>query len=303
MSTENVKTEIVKVGSDEIEAVRGKDGQGWVVVHKVCEVLGVDANGQTQRLKKLTWPTTCVLHVVANDGRVREHFCLSTESTPMWLATIQTSRVNPKVKSKLVQFQKLAAKALADWAYGRNNGAGSSFKGDAIAETLAGLTKVIVELNNNVLALRSPVISTTETPKKLAPRDSNEDDGEEVNLVDLSPGDIRKLLNRMVRRSVDYGFESEYRAAWDKLYRLYSRASGVDVANEAFEAGVLRGKEVKTLDWVAKYGHLYHLYRYAKVVLKPGRPRELRKVRSQAIEPEDVVELSGITDFESIWDT
>ena len=300
MPTENVKAEIVRVGSDEIEAARDSKGNGWVVVRKVCEVLGIDPKSQQRRLAEQPWTTSVTMTLVAADGKPHEQYCISVDSTPMWLATIQSARVNPKVKTKLVAFQKLAAKALADWAYGRNPQ--SSLKSDAIAETLAGLTKVIVELNNNVLALRSPATSTTEAPKKLAPRDSKEDDGEEVNLVDLSPGDIRKLLNRMVRRSVDYGFESEYRAAWDKLYRLYSRASGVDVANEAFEAGVLRGKEVKTLDWVAKYGHLYHLYRYAKVVLKPGRPRGLRKVRSQPIEPEDVVELSGIMDFESIWD-
>ena len=300
MSAEIVKTEIVRIGSDEVDAIRDKAGNGWVVVRRVCEVLGIASNNQVVKLKKAPWAVGTDIISTGPDGKEYEHFCLSVDSTPMWLATIQTSRVNPKVKAKLIQFQKLAAKALADWAYGRNQQ--SNFKSDAIAETLAGLTKVIVELNNNVLALRSPVISATEAPKKLASRNSNEDDAEEVNLVDLSPGDIRKLLNRMVRRSVDYGFESEYRAAWDKLYRLYSRASGVDVANEAFEAGVLRGKEVKTLDWVAKYGHLYHLYRYAKVVLKPGKPRELRKPIESGTKFVGDIELSTLTDFESIWD-
>jgi len=301
MPTDSVKTEIVKIGSDEVDAIRDKAGNGWVVVRRVCEVLGIASSNQIVKLKKAPWAVGMDIISTGPDGKEYEHFCLSVDSTPMWLATIQTARVNPKVKTKLIQFQKLAAKALADWAYGRN-GAGSSLKSDAIAETLAGLTKVIVELNNNVQALRAPLLSH-EPSRQLARKVEDESDaGEEVNLVDLAPSEIRKLLNRMVRRSVDYGFESEYRAAWDKLYRLYSRASGVDVAQEAFEAGVLRGKEVATLDWIAKYGHLYHLYRYAKSILKPGKPRELRKVLNKAIKTEEV-ELSGITDFESIWDS
>lgn len=295
------KTEIVKIGSEEVEAVRDESGNGWVVVKKVCEVLGVDHSGQVKRLKELPWVVMEKISMTAADDKIYNQLCISTESTPQWLATINTAKVAPKVKPKLIQFQKLAAKALAEWFFGRSRSEPST-KATSIEQTLANLTKVIVDLNNNVLALR-PVISTTESPKQLTTRDANTNEGsdEEVNLVDLSPSDIRKLLNRMVRRSVDYGFESEYKAAWDKLYRLYSRNSGVDVVQEAFEAGVRRGKEVIPLDWIAKYGHLYHLYRYAKSVLKPGKPRELRKVRNQDIKPDDV-ELSGVTDFESIWD-
>lgn len=286
-------TEIVKIGTEEIEAVRDESGGGWVVVKKVCEALGVDHSGQVKRLKELPWPVMGMISMTASDGKVYKQLCISTESTPQWLATINPSKVGPKVKPKLIQFQKLAAKALADWFFGRNPN-GSSFKSDNVAEVLANLTKVIVDLNTNVLALKSG-ISTTETPRELA----NYESDDEVGLVDLAPSVVRKMLNKMVRQSVDYGFEVEYRAAWDKLYRLYSRNSGVNVVHEAFEAGVLRGKEVIPLDWIAKYGHLYHLYRYAKTILKPGKPRELRKGRDQGKLEAD---LANMTDFESIWD-
>lgn len=282
--------EIVRVGADEIEAARDKDGTGWVVVKKVCEVLGIDHRSQQKRLMDQPWATRAVMTLVAADGKEREQFCLSVDSTPMWLATIQTSRVSAKVKPKLVQFQKLAAKALADWAYGR-----PADKGDAVAQALLNLTKVIVDLNNNVMALK--VNSVRLLPAKM--------DLDSKDLVTTPPRDIRKLLNKLVKRSTDHGFSPEFRSAWDRLYRLYGQESGIDLYQEARRESELRNREVKPLDLAEKYGHLVPLYRFAQVVLKPGAPREdpvefstNPTAGTTMITPE---ELDSMGNFESYW--
>ena len=260
------KTEIVKIGSEEVEAVRDESGNGWVVVKKLCEVLGVDHSGQVKRLKDLPWPVMEMISMTAADGKIYKQLCISTESAPQWLATINPSKVAPKVKPKLIQFQKLAAKALADWFFGRNQG--SSFKGDAIAETLAGLTKVIVELNRNVLTLKSS-ISTTESSKRI---ELEEDEGD---ITRLTPKKIRSLLGKIVSRSTDRGHGYEYRSGWDKLYRLYGRETGIDLYQTAVAMSQTQRKEVKPLDLAEKWGHLIPLYKFAMANMRPGSPREL----------------------------
>ena len=191
------KTEIVKVGSDEIEAIRDESGAGWVVVSKVCEVLGLKSNGQITRLKNQSWAVHHVVRSTASDGKSYEYFCLSVESTPMWLVTVQTSRVNPKVKPKIIQFQKLAAKALADWAYGRNS-SGSSFQTDRLNDTLDKLITSMATLTTHVMTLRlEPAV------RAISPRVELEED--EGDITRLSPRKIRTLLGKIVSRSTDRG--------------------------------------------------------------------------------------------------
>jgi phage antirepressor YoqD-like protein len=115
MTEEMVRIENVQIGDDQIEAIRDKN-EGWVVVKRMCEALGVDANGQKQRLDNSSWATTCIIHAVGNDGKQREMFCLSVKSVPMWLATLQTSRLNKTIRPKIEQFQREAAEILFRWA-------------------------------------------------------------------------------------------------------------------------------------------------------------------------------------------
>jgi hypothetical protein len=58
--------------------------------------------------------------VVAADGKLREAFCVHLDCLPMWLATIETSRVAEHVRPKLVCYQREATKVLADYFFGRS---------------------------------------------------------------------------------------------------------------------------------------------------------------------------------------
>lgn len=91
-----------------------RDGETvWVVVRRVCEVLGIASNKQIQRLRRKTWATGTVMVAVADDGRAREVYCLSHKSLPMWLATIEPSRsTSPSLRGLLERFQKEAADVL-----------------------------------------------------------------------------------------------------------------------------------------------------------------------------------------------
>jgi hypothetical protein len=47
-------------------------------------------------------------------GREQRMFSVHLDTVPMWLATIETGRVRPEVREKLVRYQKEAARVLAE---------------------------------------------------------------------------------------------------------------------------------------------------------------------------------------------
>ena len=84
-----------------------------VALKPVCENLGLNANGQIQRLKRQPWATTCVIHAVAGDGRQRELVAVDRRAFTMWLATIDTRRVRSQAaRDLIIAYQQEAADAL-----------------------------------------------------------------------------------------------------------------------------------------------------------------------------------------------
>jgi hypothetical protein len=75
----------------------------------MCEALGLDVWGQAKRLKAQAWACTSMTEVHDSSGREQEMFCLALRSVPMWLAGIQSSRVGPEAREKLIRYQCEAA--------------------------------------------------------------------------------------------------------------------------------------------------------------------------------------------------
>jgi phage antirepressor YoqD-like protein len=104
-----------------IEAVQ-RGEYVWVSVRRACEHLGIDVEGQRQKLanpERTPWSTACVIKAVAEDGKIREQFMLHLDSVPMWLATIDAGRVRPEAKELLIAYQKEAARVLRDHFFGK----------------------------------------------------------------------------------------------------------------------------------------------------------------------------------------
>lgn len=95
-----------------IEAQK-KDDKVFVALKPVCKNLGLDVNGQIQRLQRQPWATTCVIHAVGGDGKQREMVAIDRRTFSMWLATIDTSRVKSQAaRDLIVAYQQEAADAL-----------------------------------------------------------------------------------------------------------------------------------------------------------------------------------------------
>lgn len=86
----------------------------YVALRPVCEALGLDADGQLQRLKRKPWTCTVIMPVqVPGDDQSRELVFIDRRTFTMWLATIDTSRVKNERTRELVRtYQCEAADAL-----------------------------------------------------------------------------------------------------------------------------------------------------------------------------------------------
>lgn len=106
--------------SDRLQAVR--DGEAvWVVVRRVCEALGIDPDSQRKRLQdaeRCPWAVTVMTTATGPDGKNYEVFAVHLDSLPMWLATIEASRVRPEAREKLIAYQKECARVLRDHFFG-----------------------------------------------------------------------------------------------------------------------------------------------------------------------------------------
>jgi hypothetical protein len=114
---------IVKVEfrGGELEAVK-KDGKVWVSVRRVCEALGIDVESQRKKLKdeaRAPWAVTVMMTATGPDGKNYQTFMIDLDSFPMWLGTIDASRVREEIRPMLITYQKEAAIVLRDHFFGK----------------------------------------------------------------------------------------------------------------------------------------------------------------------------------------
>lgn len=94
-------------------AQRFDDGEIYTALKPICENIGIDFNGQKQRLERTPWATMCVMHTVAADGKNRDMTAISRKTLTMWLATIDTNRLSDEqARHNVTVYQKEAAEAL-----------------------------------------------------------------------------------------------------------------------------------------------------------------------------------------------
>lgn len=97
----------------EIETIKDDDGV-WASLPRCCEHLGVNVEGQRRKLKTKSWARTKVERVETPGGN-QTVTLIHADSLPMWLATIEPSRVAEVARPILEAYQVEAAKVLADY--------------------------------------------------------------------------------------------------------------------------------------------------------------------------------------------
>src|SRR5947209_2996136 len=96
---EKMASELVPVPfhGDVIEAAKTEDGV-YVPLRRLCDNLGLQSHGQAEKLRHRAWANTQMICLLDSAGREFEMLCLHLDSVPMWLATIEPSRVKEELR-------------------------------------------------------------------------------------------------------------------------------------------------------------------------------------------------------------
>lgn len=87
------------------------DGTEWASVTHVCAALEIDGKSQRRKLQDKNWARG-VMMTLQVGGQGREVFMVDRRTLTMWLATIDTNRINENARPTLEAFQLEAANAL-----------------------------------------------------------------------------------------------------------------------------------------------------------------------------------------------
>jgi hypothetical protein len=98
---------------DELTAVRVHDGDVYVGLNQMCNSLGLDTQGQRQRIDRHEILSegvgVCNLHT---PGGMQDVTVLRVDLIPLWLSGVRVKSVKETIRPKLTHFQREAAKVL-----------------------------------------------------------------------------------------------------------------------------------------------------------------------------------------------
>lgn len=177
-NTETTTTELVPFQGGHIEAQR-RGERVSVVIKRVCEEVDLSYPAQLAKLKKAPWAVVAMIATTGPDGKKYETACLDLDSFPMWLATIQTTKVKPSARPLLEAYQREAARVLRDHFFGRREEAAPRHIGtdpavlqmlERLTTAVEGLVRAVQSLDDRVTALETR--AATASPRGLAGHDS-----------------------------------------------------------------------------------------------------------------------------------
>lgn len=120
------------------------DGEVFVPLRPLCDALGLAVQRQLAKLKAKPWAVVTLKVMTGADGKAYRMAAVDLRSLPLWLATIESSRVKPEARPALVAYQRDAAEVLY-----------RHFLAPAIdASALARLAAELDQLRSEVQALR-----------------------------------------------------------------------------------------------------------------------------------------------------
>lgn len=99
---------------DDLIAIRADDNQVYVSLRHLCQALGVDAQGQTRRIRrqKVLERGFNQFPITTESRGEQQAYMLRVDLVPLFLSGISTKAVNETIRPKLERFQEEAAKVL-----------------------------------------------------------------------------------------------------------------------------------------------------------------------------------------------
>lgn len=113
----------VNFRGDELYGFENDDGT-FVALKPIVESMGLDWNGQYQRVKRdpILSKGMCVMHVPFGRGGAQEAACIKLELVNGWLFTIDSSRIkDEEVRKKVLIYQEECYGVLHKHFFGRSH--------------------------------------------------------------------------------------------------------------------------------------------------------------------------------------
>ncbi|WP_443864300.1 phage antirepressor N-terminal domain-containing protein, partial [Fusobacterium ulcerans] len=97
-----------------------KEGKIYTPLKKFCEFLGVDFNGQHQRIRRdeTLIKGVCKIHI-PSEGGIQETLTLEISFLPLWLTGIKAQQCKEEIRENLIEFKLKAKDVLADAFLGK----------------------------------------------------------------------------------------------------------------------------------------------------------------------------------------
>lgn len=108
------KQKITAINGVEIFAEVTDDGVIYVPVRPLCEAIGVDPEGQRQRIERhyILRSVAFTLKATGSDGKKYEMLCLPLEYVYGWLFTIDANLVAESARERVAEYQRECYDAL-----------------------------------------------------------------------------------------------------------------------------------------------------------------------------------------------
>lgn len=91
------------------------DGTQWASAKHVCDALGIDWKSQHRKLDGKSWAVMVMMTATAADGKNYQTSMVDRRTLTMWLATIDTNRINETARPTLEAYQLEAVNALDNY--------------------------------------------------------------------------------------------------------------------------------------------------------------------------------------------
>lgn len=117
------KQELATIKFNDIDILTIKENDRvYVVMGDICNGLGIDWEGQRQRIMRHDVLSTCTCNLqvhLPGDNKLRNITTLPIEYLQGWLFTIQTGSVKPEIRQNIISFQRECFQVLHDyWVQG-----------------------------------------------------------------------------------------------------------------------------------------------------------------------------------------
>lgn len=111
-----------------VDIIATSDEQ-MIPIRPICEALGIDPNGQMQRIKRddILKSVFCFIYSTGKDGKTYEMFAIPYMYVFGWLFSINIPRINTEATNKVIECKKECYTVLFEHLISRRNSININF--------------------------------------------------------------------------------------------------------------------------------------------------------------------------------